>query len=286
MYPMLSLPCGEPLASFCSFCRSSWKRSSTTLSCLPNLCWTWDGLRGLGRDLWESERPNRELTGLLRSGDLDLLMWEEEPFFSPSSLTLWTESTPFAKISLSLPLTMINFSSTLILHPISFSIFWITFSVKSAFTCFSLAGTLSKKSWDLRLAPRVDGHPYTYKTKYVYTSLGNFYQSTIRKAKPKGQKRTENFLKSIVHGKNNKSKMPEGLRHVQKDKEPLVWSTKKMFGISTSDSRTTQCAKFGSIHSQNIKPTEWETFSWQDVDCRNRWILSFMLYNPETNYYR
>ena len=187
MYPMLSLPCGEPLASFC---RSSWTRSSTTLSCLPNLGWNCDGLRGLGRDLWESERPNRELNGLLRSGDLDLLVWEEEPFFSPSSLTLWTASTPFDKINLSLPLTMINFSSTLILQPISFSIFWITFSVKSAFTWFSRAGTLSKKSWHLRFAPRVDGHPYTYNKNLttipkIYTSFENFKKSKLRRAKLK-----------------------------------------------------------------------------------------------------
>ena len=157
-YPMLFLPWTEPLEYFC---RSSRTRFSTTFSCLLYLGWNCDAFVGPECDPWTSERCDLEPTGL-RSGDLDLLTWELEPFWSPSSfITLWTASTPFFKINLSLPLTIMNFSSILILQPLSFSIFCTTLSVKSALTCLSLAGTLSKKSWDLRFDPKVEGHPYT-----------------------------------------------------------------------------------------------------------------------------
>lgn len=154
---MVFLPCGEPLYIFC---KSSRTRSSTTFSCLPNLFWYWEAPWGLGLDLWESGRPNRELGGVFLSDDLDLDGWElDEPVLSPSSLILWTASTPFFNINLSLPLTMINFSSILILQPISVSIWSTTISLNNALTWGSLAGTRSKKSWDFRFAPRVLGQP-------------------------------------------------------------------------------------------------------------------------------
>jgi len=178
-YPMLSLPCGEPLENLCRSPR--W--SSIILSCLPNLWW-YCGV-SCGWPLWESERRNREPTGLL-SGDLDLLLWElEEPFWSPSPLiTLCTASTPFAKINLSFPLTIINFSSILILQPLSFSILCITFSVNRAFICLSLAATLSKKSWDLRFAPRVEGHPFTTTRYMAEHSIPDQRNKTKQKIQP------------------------------------------------------------------------------------------------------
>lgn len=59
------------------------------------------------------------------------------------------------------------------------------------------------------------------------------------------------FLKLIVHGKKNMSKWAEveGLRLVQEDKEILMGSSKKQFGIAISDSRITKCEKFENIHN-------------------------------------